>query len=105
MAVKRIEPGVGDKSLFTTVQKDNKDLDLKFYARRGTMFEDGIRRGDVYKREDLKALDQSINTILMTNWYEKPFQPKFGANLRRMLFELESTGQEISTKVNMNRLR
>ena len=90
MATRRIEPGVGDKSLFTTVQKDNKDLDLKFYARRGTVFEDGIRRGDVYKREDLKALDQSINTILMTNWYEKPFQPKFGANLRRMLFELDT---------------
>ena len=90
MAVRRIEPGVGDKTLFTTIQKSNKDLDLKFYARRGTMFEDGIRRGDVYRKEDLKAIDQSINTILTTNHYEKPFQPKFGANLRRLLFELNT---------------
>ena len=90
MAVRRIEPGVGDKTLFTTIQKNNKDLDLKFYARRGTMFEDGRRRGDIYKKEDLKAIDQSINTILTTNHYEKPFQPKFGANLRRLLFELNT---------------
>ena len=90
MAVKRIEPGVTDKTLVTTIHKNSVDLDLKFFARRGTMFEDGIRRGDVYKREDLKAIDQSIATILTTNWYEKPFQPKFGANLRQMLFELNT---------------
>ena len=90
MAVKRIEPGVSDKTLVTTIHKNSLDLDLKFFARRGTMFEDGVRRGDVYKREDLKAIDQSIATILTTNWYEKPFQPKFGANLREMLFELST---------------
>ena len=90
MSVKRIEPGVKDKTLVTTIHKNSLDLDLKFFARRGTMFEDGIRRGDVYKREDLRAIDQSIATILTTNWYEKPFLPKFGANLRRLLFELNT---------------
>ena len=90
MAVKRIEPGVNDRTLVTTIHKNSLDLDLKFFARRGTMFEDGIRRGDVYKREDLKAIDQSIATILTTNYFEKPFQPKFGANLREMLFELST---------------
>ena len=90
MAVKRIEPGVSDKTLVTTIHKNSLDLDLKFFARRGTMFEDGIRRGDVYKREDLRAIDQSIATILTTSYSEKPFQPKFGANLREMLFELST---------------
>ena len=90
MTVKRIEPSVNDLTLVTTIHKNSLDLDLKFFARRGTMFEDGIRRGDVYKKEDLRSIDQSIATILTTNWYEKPFQPKFGANLRRMLFELNT---------------
>ena len=100
MAVKRIEPGVNDKTLVTTIHKNSLDLDLKFFARRGTMFEDGIRRGDVYKREDLKAIDQSIATILTTNNYEKPFQPKFGANLREMLFGLST----ITSESELNRI-
>ena len=75
MALKRIEPGKSDGTLITTVAREYKDLDLSFAPKRGTMFEDGIRRGDVYKKEDIKAIDQSIQNILLTNRYEKPFNP------------------------------
>ena len=91
MALKRIQPGRIDRTLSTTVKKEFKDLDVSFSAKRGSMFEDGIRRGDVYKKIDLRAIDQSIQNILLTEKGEKPFDPKFGSNLRRLLFELSTS--------------
>lgn len=94
MTLKRIQPGLDDGTLLTAVSKNYQDLDLPFYAKSGTVQEDGIRRGDVFKRADLKAIDQSIQTILLTNYYEKPFQPYFGSNLRYLLFELNTLVSE-----------
>jgi phage baseplate assembly protein W len=94
MTLKRIQPGIDDTTLVTSVSKNYQDLDLPFYAKSGTVQEDGVRRGDVFQRSDLKAIDQSINTILLTNYFEKPFQPFFGSNLRRLLFELNTTVSE-----------
>ena len=94
MALKRIEPGRTGVSLTTTVARKYKDLDLSFSPKRGTMFEDGVRRGDVYKKEDIRAIDQAIKTLLLTNRYEKPFQPLFGGNLRSLLFGLSTQVSE-----------
>ena len=98
MALKRIEPGRTDGTLITTVDREYKDLDLSFSPKRGTMFEDGIRRGDVYKKEDIRAIDQSIQNILLTNRFEKPFQPEFGSDLRRLLFGLSTELSEGETR-------
>ena len=94
MALKRITPGLSDTTLFTTVNRDYKDVDLSFASKPGTTFDDGIKRGDVYKKVDIRSVEQSIRNILLTNFYEKPFQPLFGANLRRLLFELDTTISE-----------
>jgi phage baseplate assembly protein W len=94
MTLRRIQPGIDDNSITTTVHKNYRDLDLVFQRKSGTVFPDGVRRGDVFKKSDLKAIDQSISTILLTNFYEKPFQPEFGSNLRRLLFELNTTVSE-----------
>ena len=94
MTLRRIQPGLDDNSVTTTVSKNYRDLDLVFQRKSGTVFPDGVRRGDVFKKSDLKAIDQSINTILLTNYYEKPFQPTFGSNLRRLLFELNTVVSE-----------
>jgi phage baseplate assembly protein W len=94
MTLKRIQPGIDNTSVTTTVSRNFRDLDLVFQRKSGTVFPDGIRRGDVFKKVDLKAIDQSIQTILLTNFYEKPFQPMFGSNLRRLLFELNTTVSE-----------
>lgn len=91
MALKRVEPGVSDRSLVTRVHREYKDLDLNFTAKPGTEFPDGKTRGDVYKKIDIKAIDQSIQNILLTNYYDKPFNPFFGANLIQLLFELNTT--------------
>lgn len=90
MTLKRITPGLDETTLITTVRRNYADIDLPYYPKRGTVFEDGQRRGDIFKRTDVKAIDQSIQNILLTNHYEKPFNPFFGANLRRLLFELNT---------------
>jgi phage baseplate assembly protein W len=94
MALKRIEPGVTDKTLVTTVPNNYRDLGLSFSAKRGTVFEDGNRRGDVYKKLDIRSIEQSVENILLTNKGEKPFQPLFGSDLRRLLFELNTVVTE-----------
>lgn len=94
MTVKRIEPNVADRSLSTTVANNYKDFDRNFGHKRGTLFPDGVRRGDLYKKEDIKSIDQSIATILTTNNLEKPFLPDFGSDLRKLLFDLNTMVSE-----------
>ena len=65
--------------LISSRSVDYVDIDLAFANRPS---------GDVYKKRDAAAVKQSIKNILLTNHYEKPFQPFFGSNLRGMLFEL-----------------
>ena len=43
--------------------------------------------GDIVSLEDVTAIKRSVKHILQTNFGEKPFQPKFGSNLRAQLFE------------------
>lgn len=58
-------------------------------------------RQDVFKKRDASAVKQAVKTCVMTNFYEKPFQPLFGANLRSMLFELNdpNTGYDIRRNI------
>ena len=95
MAIKRVEPtNLNMATLSTTVNKNYKDMDLSFVNKNGTVFEDGVRRGDIYKKLDLRSVEQFMKNILLTNLYEKPFQPLFGADLRRLLFELDTMVSE-----------
>ena len=56
-----------------------KDLDLSFTANPVT--------GDVSKKIDVNAVKQSLNILMQSNFYERPFAPEKGANLRSYLFE------------------
>ena len=56
-----------------------KDLDLSFTRNTVT--------GDVSKKIDVNAVKQSLNILMQTNFYERPFAPEKGANLRGYLFE------------------
>lgn len=98
MALKRITPGISDKSLLATVNRNYKDVDLNFASKPGTEFVDGKKRGDIYKKIDERAIEQSVLNILMTNNLEKPFQPLFGADLNSLLFGL-------STQVSSSKFR
>lgn len=106
MTLKRIEPNVSDNPITTRISREYSDVDLKFMSRPGTVFEDGVRRGDIYTKKNLKSIDQSIANILTTNKGEKPFDPKFGSDLRRLLFELNTTiGEEFVRQIVIESLR
>ncbi len=55
------------------------DLDLNFLVHP-------IKK-DINKKLDENAVITSIKNLVLTNHYERPFQPSLGSNLRRMLFE------------------
>jgi len=79
-------------SLVSSRSVDYLDIDLTFNKRPV---------GDVYKKKDAAAVKQAIKNLLLTDFYEKPFQPFFGANLRGMLFELadEETEEEVRENI------
>jgi len=66
-------------SLFTTRNKDYIDVNMLFEANPNT--------GDVYKVKDAAAVKQSVKNIVLTNFYERPFNPFIGGNVRALLFE------------------
>ena len=55
------------------------DLDASFNRNPFT--------GDVYLKKDIEAVKKSIINIVLTGNFERPFQPRFGANIRQYLFE------------------
>jgi len=77
---------VSDKDSFA-------DLDFNFTAHPVT--------GDIVTKKDANAIRQSVKNILLTNHYERPFKPNFGANLRAMIFEANDPiiGQRIKERI------
>ena len=55
------------------------DIDLNFTAHPVS--------GDVSKKYDVNAVKQSLKTLILTQYYERPFQPKLGSPVYGMLFE------------------
>ena len=58
------------------------DLNLDFAQNPATK--------DIQKIEDIEAVKRSVRNLINTNYYERPFRPQLGSNLRAMLFELYS---------------
>ncbi len=82
MATKRalsIEDGDLERSLVGTRNRPYSDIDLAFLNKPS---------GDVYKKVDADAVKQAVKTVLMTNRFDKPFLPSFGADLQSLLFDL-----------------
>ena len=46
--------------------------------------------GDVSLKYDLNAIKRSVRNLVSTNYYERPFKPGVGVNLRGMMFELDN---------------
>ena len=55
-------------------------------------------KGDLVRKTNEGAVSQSIRNILKSSFYERPFDPRFGANLRALLFENFSPFIEIQLK-------
>lgn len=57
-----------------------KDFDISFSNNPIT--------GDIGSKSDVNAINQSVKNLISTNYYERPFNPLFGCNIRGLLFEL-----------------
>jgi phage baseplate assembly protein W len=44
--------------------------------------------GDINPVRDTEAIKKSVVNLVMTNFYERPFQPEIGSGVRGLLFEL-----------------
>jgi len=66
-------------SLVTSRNRLYKDIDLTFAKKPS---------GEIYKKTDAAAVKQAVKNLLLTNKFEKPFQPEFGGDLNNLLFEL-----------------
>ena len=56
-----------------------RDLDLNFTIHP-------VRK-DINVHKNEYAVINSIKNLILTNHYERPFQPEIGSNIRRLLFE------------------
>jgi phage baseplate assembly protein W len=56
-----------------------RDLDLNFNIHP-------IRK-DINIHKNEYAVINSVKNLILTNHYERPFQPELGSNIRRLLFE------------------
>ena len=59
--------------------RDFIDLNLDFARNEVT--------NDIVKIEGVDAVKRSVKNLIQTNFYERPFHPEIGSNLRAMLFE------------------
>jgi phage baseplate assembly protein W len=59
--------------------REYKDLDLSFNIHP-------VRK-DINVHRGVTAVINSVKNLILTNFYERPFQPELGSNLRRLLFE------------------
>jgi len=65
-----------------TLSKIYSDIDFTFTKKPVT--------GDVALSYDHQAVIRSIRNLLLTNHYERPFNPDLGSNLNALLFEMVS---------------
>jgi len=81
-----------------TLQKIYSDIDLTFKQQPG--------KGDIVLSYDDQAVIRSVRGLLLTNFYERPFQTDVGSNLTGLLFENASTAtanaleEEIKNVIN-----
>ena len=56
-----------------------KDVSLSFAKHPVT--------GDIAKLSDVDAVKRSVRNLINTNFYERPFHPEIGSDIRATLFE------------------
>ena len=60
---------------------------VKIYKDLNLDFQQNVATKDIQRIEDVEAVKRSVRNLISTNYYEKPFHPEIGSNLRGMLFE------------------
>jgi len=80
----------GTNSLIGAKLRLYSDLDLGFIPHP--------MKGDVIPLTDLDAIKNAVKNLVLTNKYERPFQPNIGGNVRALLFEPADNFTVVSLK-------
>ena len=77
-------------------KKGYSDLDLKLTRHK-------IRKDIIPLRDD-QAVKNAVKNLILTNFFERPFQPNVGPNLRGLLFEPADVITELALEDNIKRV-
>ena len=92
---KRIS-GYLEKARIVSKSKEWRDLDLSLKIHP-------IRKDIIPLRDDA-AIKNALRNLLVSNFYERPFNPALGANLKGLLFEPVDNITKISLRENIERV-
>ena len=65
------------------------------YSDFNTDFSRNVVTGQLNKKTNAEAVKQSIRNLLLTDRYERPFQPEIGSGLKGLLFENFTPGLKL----------
>tara|TARA_R110000868_G_scaffold297418_1_gene557747 strand:- start:258 stop:704 length:447 start_codon:yes stop_codon:yes gene_type:complete len=96
MAVTKVlsnqDGNLNTSTIITSRSRVFRDIDLSFTAKPN---------GELYVKRDAAAVQQALKNLILTNHFEKPFQPFFGGNIRSLLFELADADIEDDIRENI----
>jgi len=64
-----------------------RTLQKVIYSDFFTDFSPHVNTGQINKKTNVDAVKQSVRNLLLTDFYERPYQPTLGSNLKALLFE------------------
>ena len=66
---------------------NNSKRSVKIYKDLNLDFQQNSATKDIQKITDVESVKRSVRNLINLNYYEKPFHPEIGSNLRGLLFE------------------
>jgi len=66
---------------------NNSKRSVKVYKDLNLDFQQNSATKDIQKITDVESVKRSVRNLINLNYYEKPFHPEIGSNLRGLLFE------------------
>ena len=66
---------------------NNSKRSVKVYKDLNLDFQQNSATKDIQKITDVESVKRSVRNLINLNYYEKPFHPEIGSNLRELLFE------------------
>ena len=76
------------QSGYTDASRTNASArSTRLYRDIALSFEKNAATNDVIVKKDVDAVKQSVKNLILTNHYERPFQPEIGSGVSQLLFE------------------
>ena len=69
------------------VSTNNSDRSSQIYKDINLNFSKHPVSGDISTLSDIEAVKRSVRNLVNTNFYERPFHPEIGSDVRSILFE------------------